>query len=92
MGVYRQDGEAIDPKMAEFVKTVDKQKFLDDHTGEHVTVHPTDKTRTFQTDMQAKLKEMQSRKRKNQKVFPYQKELTLYMRELSEEYDIDAYP
>lgn len=50
VGIYRQDGKALDEGFATAMDDVDATKFTEDHVLEH-RIHPRDRSRTYLGDL-----------------------------------------
>lgn len=50
VGIYRQDGKALDEGFAAALNDVDPAKFTEKHVLEH-QVHPRDRSRTYLGDL-----------------------------------------
>ena len=89
MGIYQENGKAMDPAFANYLKTVDMNKFMEEKFLAH-SPHPTDPTRNFTDDLKARFAQLNKKimKRDNNQFKPY--EVDKIMKEVWEEYDTDT--
>ena len=86
MGTFMQDGQALDPKMANFMKTVDIDKFMSQF--EQDAAHPTEEGRTAMGDFNKMIGELQEKMEKKGTNTWFSKDMYKIMDTLDETYGV----
>jgi len=86
MGMFIEDGKALDPKLANYLKTTDPSKFLEE-TFVNDKQHPTDPKRSKMKDLYAFIDKLHERMDATGVKEFDPREMKHFLRELSDTYD-----
>lgn len=90
MGIFKRDGEYLDPEFARFLKKTDGAKFWADHAFDN-RAHPTDRNRTLLGDLSAAVKKIQEKQEAKGKPGEFDvRDMKKVMSELGEVYGTET--
>jgi len=84
MGIFRVDGQPLDPKFANYLETVDPIKFMEGIMP--MVPHPTDKSRNKWEDLKKGFVKLSEKVRRRGKDLAFPHEINRILKDVNEEY------